>query len=102
MAMAKLQLVIHASLDSDNSDRLKHFTKLFKEVDENNIYQEVKLAYSPFEIHKKSVSASYKEIITKFAEKMEDRFKVVSTSPLFENLILVLDVSMWPLEDNIL
>ena len=100
MAMAKLQLVIHASLDSDNSDRLKHFTKLFKEVDENNIYQEVKLVN--FEIHKKSVSASYKEIITKFAEKMEDRFKVVSTSPLFENLILVLDVSMWPLEDNIL
>ena len=33
---------------------------------------------------------------------MEDRFKVVSTSPIFKNLILVLDVSMWPLEDNIL
>ena len=33
---------------------------------------------------------------------MEDRFKVVSTSPIFENLVSVLDVSMWPLEDNIL
>ena len=33
---------------------------------------------------------------------MEDRFKVVSTSPIFENLILVLDVSMRPLEVNIL
>ena len=33
---------------------------------------------------------------------MEDRFKVVSTSPIFKNLTLVLDVSMWPLEDNIL
>ena len=97
MTLAKLQLLIDASLDSDNSD---HFTKLFKEVDENNIYQEVKLVN--FEIHKRSVSASYKEIITKFAERMEDRFKVVSTSPLFENLISVLDVSIWPLEDNIL
>ena len=97
MTLATLQLLIDASLDSDNSDR---FTKLFKEVDENNIYQEVKLVN--FEIHKRSVSASYKEIITKFAERMEDRFKVVSTSPLFENLISVLDVSIWPLEDNIL
>ena len=33
---------------------------------------------------------------------MEDRFKVVSTSSIFENLISVLDVSVWPLEDNIL
>ena len=33
---------------------------------------------------------------------MEDRFKVVSTSSIFANLISVLDVSMWPLEDNIL
>ena len=93
--MAKLQLLINVSLDGDNSGHLTHLAKLFKEVDKNNMYQEVKLVN--FEIHKKSVSASYKEIITKCAEKMEDRFKVVSTSPIFENLILVLDVSMWPL-----
>ena len=98
--MTKLQLLIDASLDSDNRGRLTHLTKLFKEVDENNMYQEVKLVN--FKIHKKSASAFYKEIITKLAEKMEDRFKVVSTSPIFENLILVLDVSMRPLEVNIL
>ena len=98
--MTKLQLLIDASLDSDNGGRLTHLTKLFKEVDENNMYQEVKLVN--FKIHKKSASAFYIEIITKLAEKMEDRFKVVSTSPIFENLILVLDVSMRPLEVNIL
>ena len=98
--MTKLQLLIDASLDSDNGGHLTHLTKLFKEVDENNMYQEVKLVN--FKIHKKSASAFYKEIITKLAEKMEDRFKVVSTSPIFENLILVLDVSMRPLEVNIL
>ena len=98
--MTKLQLLIDASLDSDNGGRLTHLTKLFKEVDENNMYQEVKLVN--FKIHKKSASAFYKEIINKLAEKMEDRFKVVSTSPIFENLILVLDVSMRPLEVNIL
>ena len=98
--MTKLQLLIDASLDSDNGGRLTHLTKLFKEVDENNMYQEVKLVN--FKIHKKSASAFYKEIITKLAEKMEDRFKVVFTSPIFENLILVLDVSMRPLEVNIL
>ena len=91
---------INPSLDGDNGGRLTHLTKLFKEVDENNMYQEVNLVN--FEIHKKSVSASYKEIITKLAEKMEDRFKVVSTSSIFENLISVLDASMRPLEDNIL
>ena len=89
--MAKLQLLIDVSLDGC----LTHLTKLFKKVDKNNMYQEVKLVN--FKIHKKSVSVSYKEIISKPAEKMEDRFKVVYTSPIFENLILVLDVSMWPL-----
>ena len=91
---------MHASLEGDNYSRLTHLTKLFKEVDENNMYQEVKLVN--FEIHKKSVSASYKDIITKLAEKIEDRFKLVSTSPIFKNLISVVDVSMWSLEDNIL
>ena len=67
--MAKLQLLINVSLDGHNTGRLTHLTKLFKEVDKNNMYQEVKLVN--FEIHKKSVSASYKEIITKLAEKME-------------------------------
>ena len=33
---------------------------------------------------------------------MEDRFKVVSTSPNFKNLTSVLNVSMWPLEDKTL
>ena len=98
--MVKLQLLIDTSLEGDNDGRLTHLTKLFKEVDENNMYQEVKLV--KFEIHKNSVSASYKEIITKLAEKIEDRFKVVSTSPIFKNLISVRDVSMWSLEDNIL
>ena len=98
--MVKLQLLIDTSLEGDNDGRLTHLTKLFKEVDENNMYQEVKLVN--FEIHKNSVSASYKEIITKLAEKIEDRFKVVSTSPIFKNLISVRDVSMWSLEDNIL
>ena len=40
--MAKLQLLIDASLDGDNGGRLTHLSKLFKEVDENNMYQKVK------------------------------------------------------------
>ena len=98
--MAKLQLLIDASLDGDNDDCLMYLTKLLQEATKNNMYQEVKPVN--FEMHKKSFSASYKEIITKLAEKMEDRFKVVSTSSIFENLISVLDASMRPLEDNIL
>ena len=45
----KLQLLIDASLNSDNGGRLMHLTKLFKDVDENNMYQEVKLVN--FKIH---------------------------------------------------
>ena len=48
--IAKLQLLIDASLDCDNGGRLAHLTKLFKEVDENSMHPEVKLVN--FEIHK--------------------------------------------------
>ena len=37
MTISKLQLLIDASLDGDNGGRLTHVTKLFKEVDENNM-----------------------------------------------------------------
>ena len=46
----------NGQITTANRRRLTHLTKLFKEVDENKKYLEVKLVN--FEIHKKSVSAS--------------------------------------------
>ena len=79
--MAKLQMLIDSSLEGDNGGRLTHLTKLFKETkqtDEGHLYQDIKLLN--FEIHKQSVGTAYKEIITKLAVTMEDRFQSLSQS----------------------
>ena len=47
-------------------------------------------------------SNSYIEITTKLASKWEDKFTVLSISSIFENLIQVINVSSWPIHDNLL
>ena len=101
--MAKLQMLIDLSLEGDNSGRLTHLTKLFKETKQTNkghLYQDIKLL--KFEIHKQSVGNAYKEIITKLAVTMEDRFQALSKSQIFENLMQIVDLSSWPTEENVL
>ena len=95
--MAKLQLLIDSTLSGDNADRLISTTKLFKEINESK-YQDIELVN--LDIHRGSVSASFHEIITKLAITMEDRFSSLSSSPVFENLVPVLDVSSWPTEEG--
>lgn len=95
--MAKLQLLIDSTLSGDNADRLINTTKLFKEINESK-YQDIELVN--LDIHRGSVSASFHEIITKLAITMEDRFSSLSSSPVFENLVPVLDVSSWPTEEG--
>ena len=101
--MAKLQMLIDSSLEGDNGGRLTHLTKLFKETkqtDEGHLYQDIKLLN--FEIHKQSIGTAYKEIITKLAVTIKDRFQSLSKSQIFENLIQITDMSSWPMEENVL
>ena len=43
-----------------------------------------------------------KEVITKLAVTKEDRLQSLSKSPIFENLIQIVDVSSWSMEENVL
>ena len=96
--MAKLQLLVDSSLEDGNNDRLIHITKFFKEIDIESCYQGVKLLN--LTVHKKSIDESFNEIITKLAIKMEDRFSNMMSSPVFDNLVTILDVSLWPEGDQ--
>ena len=94
-------MLIDSSLEGTNGGHLTHLTKLFKETKETNkshLYQDIKLLN--FEIHKQSVGNAYKEIITKITVKMEDRFRSLSKSRIFENLMQIVDLSSWPTEKN--
>ena len=73
--MVKLQMFIDSSLGGDNGAHLTQLTKLFKETKETNkghLYQDIKLLH--FENHKQPIGTAYKEIITKLAVTMKDRF----------------------------
>ena len=44
----------------------------------------------------------YKEILTKLAVTVEERPQSLSKSQIFENLIQIVDVFLWPTEENVL
>ena len=95
--MAKLQMLIDSFLEGDNGGCLFKETK---QTGKGHLYQDIKLLN--FEIHKRSVGTAYKEIITKLAVTMEDRFQSLFKSQIFENLIQIVDMSLWPAEENVL
>ena len=95
--MAKLRLLVDSSLEDASNDRLIHTTKLFKEVEDGN-YQGVKLFN--FALHQKSINESFETIITKLGITMENRFSSMMASPIFENLVTILDTSLWPEEED--
>ena len=96
-SMAKLKILIDQLLE-DNSQRLTHYTKLLQdtELTENGdrMYQDLPL--NRFDQVKSSVKHSYDEIITHLAFSMEQRFKDLINSPLFNSLAPILDVNLWP------
>ena len=81
-----MQLLVYSWLNGDNGDRLIHLTKLLKEIREDHKYQDIiKLVYQ-----------------SALAIAMEDRFKPLSSSPIFNKLMQILDVSSWSCDDNVL
>ena len=103
--MAKLQLLIENSLDSEDSIMTNYkqvLTKIVEKVFNNKdgkrktkyFYQEVKL--KNYELTKEKVQASYVEAIRNIADCMEERFSSLYESPLFKDMTAMLDVSTWP------
>ena len=51
-----------------------------------------------YEAAKQSVSNHYEFTIASITDSMQNRFEELSSSPLFKNLVSLLDVSSWPKE----
>ena len=96
-SMAKLKILTDQSLD-DNSQRLMHYTKLLKDMEltENGDHMYQDLPLNQFDQAKSSVKHLYDEIIAHLALSMEQRFKDLIDSTLFNSLTPILDVNLWP------
>ena len=87
------------SLDYTNNI-MTNLNKLLDDVREDlcyHFYQGIKLAR--FEIAKESTRVLYTETISNTTTAMEGRFNDISTSTLFKNIICLLDISTWPMND---
>ena len=97
--LAKLQLLIDASLDEPDSI-MTHYKKFLSavnvedELGQRYTYQDVYLA--DYVRINGNVSTHYKESIANISSCMEQRFEAVHTSPFFKNLVPLLDVKTWP------
>ena len=79
---------------------MTNLKKLFQDVEKKDdrrfLYQEIKLAR--YEAAKRSVSNHYEFTSASITDSMQNRFEELSSSPLFKNLVSLLDVSPWPKE----
>ena len=66
------------------------------ELTENGDHMYQDLPLNRFDQAKSSDKHSYDEIITRLALSMEQRFKDLIDSPLFNSLAPILDVNLWP------
>ena len=98
VTMVKLKLLVDESLENPDSI-MTNLKKLFQDVekkDDSYFYQGIKLAR--YEAAKRSVSNHYEFTIASITDSMQNRFEELSSSPLFKNLVSLLDVSSWPKE----
>ena len=79
---------------------MTNLKKLFQDVEKKDdrrfLYQGIKLAR--YEAAKRSVSNHYEFTSASITDSMQNRFEELSSSPLFKNLVSLLDVSSWPKE----
>ena len=97
--MGKLKCLIDESLVQDQSN-MTHFTLLMSKIE----VKEGKHHYQGIELSKynKSFSAveeSYRRGIVAISNSMESRFSDLIASPVFENLVGLLETKVW-LEEN--
>ena len=74
---------------------MTNLKKLFQDVEKKDdrrfLYQGIKLAR--YEAAKRSVSNHYEFTSASITDSMQNRFEELSSSPLFKNLVSLLDVS---------
>ena len=74
---------------------MTNLKKLFQDVEKKDdrrfLYQGIKLAR--YETAKRSVSNHYEFTSASITDSMQNRFEELSSSPLFKNLVSLLDIS---------
>ena len=87
-----MKLLVDESLENPDSN----MSQDVKKKNDSYFYQGIKLAR--YEAAKQSVSNHYEFTIASITDSMQNRFEELSSSPLFKNLVSLLDVSPWPKE----
>ena len=99
--MAKLKILTELSFEGQNM-HLTHYKQFLDKIEAQNdgwfYYQDVKL--SKYTDKKKTVSTFYVGCIMQISQNVERRFKNLLTSPVFLNLVSLLDISIWPIDDE--
>ena len=97
--MAKLQILIENTLDSQDSI-MTSYKKFLCEIVEKKSEKEGKVQYfyqdvkfKKFQISNTNVRNNYVEAIRNIADCMEKRFSSLYEPPLFKHMVTVLDVS---------
>ena len=86
--MAKLKLLIEELLDKKQKG-ITHFTLLLSKVelkDGKHYYQDIKLPK-----YEQAMNNHYRKTIVSISENKESRFEDLKQSPVFENVVLLLE-----------
>ena len=97
--MAKLKLLIDESLDQKQNHMI-NFTLFLSKVelkDGKHYYQDIKL--SKYKRPIKAVNNHYRKVIVSISHNMESRSEEFKQSPVFENMVSLLETQTWPTEN---
>ena len=99
--MAKLKILVDNSLEGATT-RVTNYTKFLKEVSDNDegkkIYQQIIL--KEFTTSKTALEKSYGGVIEKLCHAVEYRFNNLYSNPIYDNMIIILNVNNWPTDDT--
>ena len=97
--MAKLKLLIDELLDQKQKHMI-NFTLFLSKVelkDGKHYYQDIKL--SKYKRPIKAVNKHYRKAIVSISDNMESRSEELKQSPVFENMVSLLETQTWPTEN---
>ena len=97
--MAKLKLLIDELLDQKQKHMI-NFTLFLSKVelkDGKHYYQDIKL--SKYKRPIKAVNNHYRKAIVSISDNMESRSEELKQSPVFENMVSLLETQTWPTEN---
>ena len=100
--MVKLKLLVENSLQGFTVSPLTNYSNFLKNVCDddsgNKLYQNIEL--KEFDSNCKSLKENYEDMIIKLSACVEGRFTDLNVSPVFKNMLTILDISIWPTDEN--